>query len=188
MFHKHFNIPAWFRLLVLTTLLPGLHLAVMGQQSDRPITLAILDFGATTTGRLTSQTLIANLKKETTISVLDRDLTMAAARGAGYAGSLNLSLNEARNLGAVLGCDFFILGDAQTLRRSPSTDSFYFDSYASMFLVSARTGRLVGWERPTFQSATPVESETSLIAELSSKEAQGRFVRLIRGAQEKERD
>jgi TonB family protein len=188
MFHLQFSFLAAVRLLAVTTLLPGLHLAVMAQQPDRPITLAILDFGATTTGRLTSQKLIANLKKETTITVLDRDLTMAAARGAGYAGSLNLSLNEARNLGAVLGCDFFILGDAQTLRRSPSTDSFYFDSYASMFLVSARTGRLVGWERPTFQAATPAESEKSLIAELSNKEAQGRFVRLIRRAQEKERD
>ena len=171
-----------------TALLLVLHGAATAQQPDRPITLAVVDFGATTTGLTASQTLLANLKKETTVTVLDRDLTMAAARGAGYAGSLNLSLNEASNLGAVLGCDFFILGDAQTLRRSPSTDSFYFDSYASMFLVSARTGRLVGWERPTFQAATPAESEKSLIAELSSKEAQGRFVRLIRGAQEKERD
>jgi TonB family protein len=188
MFHLQFSFLAGVRLLTATGLLLSLQLPATAQQPERPITLAILDFGATTTGRLTSQTLIANLKKETTISVLDRDLTMAAARGASYAGSLNLSLNEARNLGAVLGCDFFILGDAQTLRRSPSTDSFYFDSYASMFLVSARTGRLVGWERPTFQAATPVESEKSLIAELSSKETQGRFVRLIRGAQEKERD
>jgi len=160
----------------------------MAQTTERPITLAVLDFGASAIGRLTPQTLIANLKKETTITVLDRDLTMAAARGAGYARSLNLSLNEARNLGAVLGCDFFILGGAQTIHRSPSTNSFYFDSYASMFLVSARTGRLVGWERPTFQAATPAESEKSLIAELSNKEAQERFVRLIRRAHEVERN
>ncbi len=188
MFNFQFSVLAFVRWLTATGLLLSVYLTVMAQAPERPITLAILDFGASATGRLTSQTLIANLKKETTIAVLDRDLTMAAARGAGYAGSLNLSLNEARNLGAVLGSDFFILGDAQTLRRSPSSDSFYFDSYASMFLVSARTGRLVGWERPTFQAATPAESEKSLIAELSNHEAQGRFVRLIRRTQENERD
>lgn len=177
----------WARLLAVTALLSWLHLAATGQQSERPVRLAILDFGPSATGRLASQTLIGNLKKEPALTILDRDLAMAAAHGAGYAGSLNLSVSEARNLGAVLGCDFFILGDAQTLRRSPATDSFYFDSYASMFLVSARTGRLVGWERPTFQGATPAESEKSLLAELS-KDAQWRFVRSIRRAQEDERD
>jgi TonB family protein len=174
--------------LAVSALLLTVYLPATAQQPERPITLAVLDFGASAIGRLTSQTLSANLKKETTLTVLDRDLAMAAARGAGYAGSLNLSLNEARNLGAVLGCDFFIVGDAQTLRRSPATNSFYFDSYASLFLVSARTGRLVSWERPSFQAATTTESEKSLIAELSNKDAHGRFVKSIRRAQEEERD
>jgi TonB family protein len=182
------SFPLWVRFLVVTTLLLSLQLAVMAQLAERPITVAILDFGASGIGVLASQTLIANLKKETTLTVLDTDLARAAARGAGYAGSLNLSLSEAQNLGAVLGCDFFILGDAQTLRRSPSTDSFYFDSYASMFLVSARTGRLVDWERPNFQAATPAESEKLLLAELSDKSAHWRFVRSIRRAQEDEHD
>lgn len=188
MFHSQYRGPFWVRLLAVTALLLSLHLATTAQQPDRPITLAILDFGASATGRLASQKLIANLKKETSLTVLDRDLVMAAAHGAGYGGSLNLSVSEARNLGAVLGCDFFMLGDAQTLRRSPATDSFYFDSYASMFLVSARTGRLVSWERPTFQAATPAESEKSLLSELVGKDAQWRFVRSIRRAQEDERD
>ena len=55
---------------------------------------------------------------------------------------MSLTLGEARDLGAALGSDFFILGDAQTLRRSPSNGPVYFDSYASIFVVSARTGRL----------------------------------------------
>jgi TonB family protein len=181
------SFPPWGAFLAVTALLPGLRLATAAQQPERPASLAILDFGPSATGRLASQSLSANLKRETTVTVLDRDLAMAAAQGAGYAGSLNLSVSEARNLGAVLGCDFLILGDAQTLRRSPATDSFYFDSYASMFLVSARTGRLVGWERPTFQAATPAESEKSLLAELAGKDAQWRFVRSIRRAQEDER-
>lgn len=180
-------VPACRRLLFLALLFGIPHVSLNPQTPERPVTLAVLDFGDSTTGRLSSQKLTANLKQETPLIVSDRDQTRAAARGAGYAGSLNLSLSEARNLGAVLGCDFFILGDAQTLRRSPSTGSSYFDSYASLFLVSARTGRLVSWERPNFQAATPAEAEKLLLAELSREDVRHRFVVSISQAQENER-
>jgi TonB family protein len=157
-----------------------------GAQAERPVTLAVLDFGNPTMGRLASEKVRANLKQETELMILDRDQVRAAASGAGYAGSLNLSLNEARNLGAVLGCDFLILGDAQTIRRSPSTGPAYFDSYASMFLVSARSGRLVSWERPNFNAPTAVESEAALLAELSKEDVRHRYVGSIRRALESE--
>lgn len=180
------SFPPRCRWLIVTLLL-GLQLTGMAQTTERPVSLAILAFGESAFGKLTSQTLVANLKRDTTLTVLDHDLARAAARGAGYVGSLNLSLNEARNLGAVLGCDFFILGDAQTLRRSPSSNSFYFDSYASLFLVSARTGRLIKWERPNFQAATSIEAEKLLLAELTNGDARERFAKSIRRAHEDER-
>lgn len=141
----------------------------------RPLTLAILDFGDSTVAKQASDTLASNLKNETGVTILDRDQVRAAARGAGYTGTMNLSLTEARDLGAVLGCDFFILGDAQTLRRSPSTGAVYFESYASIFLVSARTGRLTRWERPNFRSHAPADAEQSLISELSGSGIRQRF-------------
>jgi TonB family protein len=136
---------------------------------------------------MASEKLAANLKLETGVIVLDHDQARAAARGAGYAGSINLSLSEARDLGAALGCDFFILGDAQTLRRSPSSGPVYFESYASIFVVSARTGRLINWERPSFQARTPVAAEQALLSELSGFEARRRSGLAIRRAQEDER-
>jgi TonB family protein len=160
---------------------------VMAQATERPVSLAILDFGESTFGKLTSQTLLTNLKHDPAVALLDHDLARAAARGAGYAGSLNMSLNEARNLGAVLGCDFFILGDTQTLRRSPSSDPVYFESYASLFLVSARTGRLIKWERPNFRAPTSIEAEKLLLAELSNAYTGGRFAKSIHRTQEDER-
>jgi TonB family protein len=175
-------------LLVFSSLLLTLHIGASAQTAERPVNLAVLDFADSTIGRLASQKLITNLKQETTLLVMDPDQVRAAARGARYAGSLNLSLSEARNLGAVLGCDFFVLGDAQTLRRSPSNGSSYFDSYASMFLVSARTGRLLIWQRPNFQAATPAEAEKSLLAELSGPGGRFIVVRSIRRAQEDERE
>jgi TonB family protein len=180
------SVPACVRLLILASLMLSLYLGVSAQTPERPVTLAVLDFGNSAIGRLSSEKLAANLKQETNLMILDRDQARAAVRGAGYEGSMNLSLNEARNLGAVLGCDFFILGDAQTLRRSPSTGPAYFDSYASMFLVSARSGRLVSWERPNFHAATAVESEKALLSELSHKDVCHRCVGSIRGAQENE--
>ena len=180
------NVPACLRLLVLASLMLGLQLGLSARTPDRSVTLAVLDFGNSAIGRLTTEKLMANLKQERTLMILDRDQARAAARGAGYAGSINLSLNEARNLGAALGCDFFILGDSQTLRRSPSTGPAYFDSYASTFLVSARSGRLISWERPNFHGATAVESEKVLLSELSNEDVRHRYVGSIRRAQEDE--
>lgn len=153
----------------------------------RPLSLAVLDFGGSPLARLTSDKLATNLKHESGVMVLDRDQVRAAARGAGYAGSISLSLTEARDLGAALGCDFFILGDAQTLRRSPSTGPVYFDSYASIFVVSARTGRLIRWERPSFKAETPAAAEQLLNSELSGLEIQHRFGVTAHRAQEDER-
>jgi TonB family protein len=188
---SHFGLPLltslatrlFLALTVLTFLGP---FGASAQTPERPLSLAVLDFGDSALGRLASEKLASNLKGEAVV-ILDRDQVRAAARGAGYSGSMNLPLNEARNLGAVLGCEFFILGDAQTLRRSPSAGPVYFESYASIFLVSARTGRLISWERPTFRGSTPAAAEAALLLELSSGDARQRKLISLRRAQEHER-
>jgi TonB family protein len=172
--------------MFLALIRPGFSLRA-NQTIERPVTLAVLDFGDSNIGRGTSEKLALNLKNETSIVILDRDQVRAATRGAGYAGSINLSLNEARDLGAALGCDFFILGDAQILRRSPSTGPVYFESYASIFVVSARTGRLVLWERPGFKGETPVVAEQALLSELSGFEERRRVELSLHRAQADER-
>ena len=70
------------------------------QAPDRPVNLAVLDFGDSSFGRLASDTLSTNLKSEAELIAFDRDQSRVAARGASYSGSLNLSLYEARVLGA----------------------------------------------------------------------------------------
>jgi len=157
------------------------------QAPDRPVNLAVLDFGDSSFGRLASDQLSTNLKSEAELITIDRGQSRVAARGANYSGSLNLPLREARDLGAAIGCDYYVLGDAQTLRRSPSTGPIYFESYASIFLVSSRTGRLVRWERPVFRAATFAAAEKLLLTELSSNDARHRYVISIRREQENER-
>jgi len=155
--------------------------------SEGRVTIAVLDFGDSTFGREVADTFAATLRKESEVVVIDRDQARAAARGSEYSGSLNLSLTEARNLGAVLGCDFFVVGEAKTFRRSPSTGAIYFDSFASLFIVSARSGRLVRWERPNFSAPTAAKAEQALLAYISTPLARPLYIDSIRRAQAVER-
>jgi TonB family protein len=152
-----------------------------------PVCVSVLDFGDSPIGRLAADQLAANLKRDPGLSLMDRDLARAAARGSSYSGSLNISRGEARNLGAAIGCDYYVLGDAQTLRRSPSTGPIYFESYASVFLVSSRTGKLVSWERPNFRAENALAAEKELLAELSGIGVKERLAAAIRTAQKDRR-
>jgi TonB family protein len=122
---------------------------------------------------------------EAKFKVLDRALSRAAARGVGYAGSLNMTLAEARSLGAAVGCDFFLTGDAQTVRRSSSTRTVYYESYVSVFIVSAHTGRLVLWDRPAAEADTVEGAETALLAALDAVKA-GRYAGAVAEAAARE--
>jgi TonB family protein len=139
-------------------------------REPRRVRVAVLDMGGTpTAARVTERLtkLFASFTiKGTTLVLLDREMSAAAARGVGYTGSLNLTLDDARALGAAVGCDFYLTGDAQTIRRSSSTRPVYFESYASIFVVSARTGRLVVGERRAAEADTPEEAEAALLATL----------------------
>jgi TonB family protein len=140
------------------------------------LTVAVLDFGEGEAGRRAAER-VARMLAEAAgaggyrLRLVDRELARAAARGAGYRGSLNLTLREARDLGTAVGCDFLLTGDAQTLRRSPAERPFYFEAYASVFVVSAHTGRLVMWERPAAEGPTPERAEAALSEALDARAA-----------------
>ncbi len=160
---------------------------------SRPTPLAVIDLGNAPTGLHAAEAIRETLHPKAEalsggeFAVIDRDQTRAAGLGAGFEGSLNLTIQQARDLGAAMGCDFYFIGEAQTLRRSPSTKPLYYESYATVFLVSARTGRLILWERPTVQRDAPAESEKALLAILSSGETRQRYILAMRRAQEDER-
>ena len=147
--------------------------------------VAILDLGETETGARIAEKLALALSQESGLRIVDRGLARAAARGVGYRGSFNLSLSDARALGASMGCDFFIMGDAQTIRRVSSVNPLYFESYASVFIASARTGRLLMWDRPSFNAATAADAERLLLVELGNRA--GTYALAVRRAAEDER-
>lgn len=159
----------------------------MAQTNPRPTTVAVLDLAETRFGKLASERVASMLASLPGISIVDRDLSRTAAHGARYRGSLNLSLPEARDLGAAIGCDFYIIGDAQTVRRSPSNGPPYFESYAAIFLVSTRTGKLISWERPSFEVTTADIAEQLLLEQLVKNETRSRYLIAIQRAKEDER-
>lgn len=108
------------------------------------IRLAVLDLVGDERGETVS--LLRSLARQSespSFELIEEDLARLAARGVGYAGSLNLSRDEARALGQSLGCDFYLLGKVLVTRRAASGEQFYFDSLLGLFVVEARTGALV---------------------------------------------
>lgn len=179
-----------FRAAQLICLLFGaLMMSALGARAQsigpRAAGVAVLDLGETETGRRAADELSGALAKTSNFDLVNREQSRAAARGVGYAGSLNLTLAEARDLGGAVGCDFYFTGEAQTLRRTSSARPDYFESYASLFLVSAGTGKLILWEEFNAESNTPVEAERNLLAELRARAA--RYPELIFKTQAAER-
>src|SRR5882724_3914556 len=179
-----------FRLLVLLAFSLCVSSPDSASTNQRPLRIAVLDFGKTVTGRLVADQLAHTLEGEdrTTsgIQVTDRDQARAAAVGAGYQGSLNMSLQEARDLASAIACDFFFTGDAQTLRRSPSEGPSYFESYAAIYLVSGRTGKLISWERRSGRRPSSAAAERELLEDLARTDLVPRYQKIIRRVQEDE--
>lgn len=180
-----------FRSFCRFVLLCGLGLLfvfhVSAQTSARQTTVSIIDFGTSKfAGRATEQ-LHLTFKSAKDVSLYDVELSRAASKGSGYTGSLNMSLGEARDLGAALGSDFFVIGDAQTLRRSSSSKPVFYESYCSIFVISSRSGRLVNWSRPSFQADTPDVAEKQLLSELANAELLHRLVLAIKRTEADER-
>ncbi len=76
-------------------------------------------------------------------AVLESGLVDAAARGAGYAGSLNLSRDEARRLALSVGATTLVMGATSIGELESDNGRRSFDVAISLFLVDGTTGRLL---------------------------------------------
>ena len=89
-------------------------------------------------------------KLETSLSanykILDDSLSEAAFSSSKHETPFNLSLDEAKNIGAAIGCDYFVLIKAENLTRYSFEKKEFQESYAAVYAVSSRTGRLIFWK------------------------------------------
>ena len=92
----------------------------------------------------------------------DASLSDAAFSSIKLENPFNLYTSEAKNIGARIGCNYFILVKSETLRRSSFEKNEYYESYAVIYVVSSRTGRLVFWKLNSFEEDLPSRAETKL--------------------------
>jgi hypothetical protein len=94
--------------------------------------------------------------------VLDFSLSEAVWNSKQFDAPYNLTLDQAKNVGMAIGCDFFLLLKTDTLTRiSVETDN-YVESYLALYLVSSRTGRLADWNLESLKGKNTREAKTKL--------------------------
>lgn len=141
--------------------------------------LAIVDFAGT--GQ--AETILLRQLAAGNFTVVDEGQMQAALRGTGYSGSLNLSRAEARALGMSIGCDYYLLGVMQVLRRAVSAEESYYDGIAGLFTVATTSGRLLCFDFSRTRSESESESRrqlTELIKQSWQKSASAIITDMIR--------
>src|SRR5438093_3775070 len=96
----------------------------------------------------------------------NREMTRAAFEAAKAETPYNLTTEDARRIGSILGCDFFFIVRTGTQRRTSLERTDYFESFAHVFGVSSRTGRLIYWKLVSVESESPTAADTKLVSSL----------------------
>jgi TonB family protein len=78
--------------------------------------------------------------------LIDDDLAASAYRSVEIADPFNMSADEARRVGSVIGCDRFLIFRSTLQRRAATGGRYYFEAYAVTYLVDSRTGLLIKWD------------------------------------------
>jgi TonB family protein len=88
----------------------------------------------------------AALSGDARVRLLDDGMLATALAGVGYQGSINLSVEEARRLGAAIGCDFFIIGKTDSFRRSEQANESHEETFIGVIVADGRTGKLAHFD------------------------------------------
>ena len=99
--------------------------------------------------------------------ILDDSLSETAFHSTRFEKPFNLSREESKNVGAAIGCDYFLLMKAENQRRSSLSKGEYYESYAVVYAVSSRTGRLVYWKLVSREAETVEKAEKQLFASIN---------------------
>jgi TonB family protein len=109
------------------------------------------------------------LAADARIALVDASLVNAATTGIGYTGSTNMSRAEAGQLGAAIGCDFFITGVARTATRSVRAAESHEETIIGLMLVDGRTGALVAFDFIAKTGPDQISASDAAIKTLASR-------------------
>jgi TonB family protein len=105
------------------------------------------------------------------LALLDRGLVRAAARGAGYDGSRNMTPAEARRLGTAAGADALVLAFASVVERQASDGAVTGDAFLALYLVDGRTGDLLRYRGVTAVAPDTARARAAAVADARAEAA-----------------
>ena len=97
------------------------------------------------------------------ITVLDDLMAKAAFQATTRDSDFNLTNVQARNAGNAIGCDFLLIVRADDQFRNSFELGEHYESWAAVYLVSTRSGKLVGWAVDSATDKTALKSREKLI-------------------------
>jgi TonB family protein len=124
--------------------------------SQNSVRIAIVGFvgpGADDAVRIETA-LTETLNRDNRVALIDQSLVSAAVAGVRYDRSINMSKDQARRLGAAIGCDFFIIGKTEALTRSTLENESHEEAYVAVMIVDAKTGSLAAFDLVSEKGAT----------------------------------
>jgi TonB family protein len=107
-------------------------------------------------------------KRDARVVLIEPSQLQPALAGTGYNRSINMSRDEARGLGAAIGCDFFIIGKKDMATRSVSKGESHEEAILGLMIVDGRTGALAAFD---FLSEKAPAREAALAALMKTVDA-----------------
>ena len=142
--------------------------ATITQNLPRIALVGITRSNATTDIRSVESALAEALSRDSRVALVDQSIVRPALAGIGYDGSINLSKDEARKLGAAIGCDFFIVGKAETIPRSELENESHEEAYVGVMIVDGRTGGLAVFDFISKQASMREAAQQALMGSLDA--------------------
>jgi Gram-negative bacterial TonB protein C-terminal len=96
--------------------------------------------------------------------LLDGSLSRTAFLSAAVENPFNMTVADAKRVGSVIGCDFYLLVRTGNQRRTSLERAEYYEAFAAIYGVSSRTGRLAFWKMQKFEAGTAAEADKQLLA------------------------
>lgn len=112
------------------------------------------------------ETLRIDLAKK--LRTTDNSLAKAAYSSAGLTDHFNLTSEQGRNVGSLLGTDHFVIIRAESLTRQSVESTAYVESFAAVFVIESRSGRLIGFHLQSAKGKTTAEADANLRKDISA--------------------
>ena len=154
------RIPA---LLALSLIL----FANLSANPQQQLRIAILDFAGGDEKHSAETSLGSALAADERAIVVDPG-QVATALASGYTSSLNLTLQEARQIGSTIGCDAYVMGKV-FVERTETNGRTSFEVFVGLFLVDTRTGQLIRFQSVSQRDASAIAAKEKAFADIRAQ-------------------